>query len=169
MHPEDIDPADLDAIERQLGRTPRGVVGIAHRCPCGEPCVVTTAPRLDDGTPFPTTYYVTCPSLASAIGRIEGSGRMRDMEHRLALDDGVRNRYRAAHERYLLERSALGDVPEIDGVSAGGMPTRVKCLHVLVGQSLADGPGVNPFGDEALEEIGEWWSPRHCSDDAGHS
>ena len=169
MHSEDVNDADLGAIERQLGRTPRGVVGIAHQCPCGEPCVVTTAPRLDDGTPFPTTYYVTCPLLASAIGRIEGSGRMRDMEHRLALDDDLRNRYRAAHERYLLERAALGDVPEIDGVSAGGMPTRVKCLHVLVGQSLADGPGVNPFGDEALEEIGEWWSPRHCSDDAGHS
>ncbi len=169
MRSEDIDPADLDAIERQLGRTPRGVVGIAHRCPCGEPCVVTTAPRLDDGTPFPTTYYVTCPSLASAVGRIEGSGRMRDMEQRLAVDDDVKNRYRAAHERYLLERSALGVVPEIDGVSAGGMPTRVKCLHVLVGQSLADGPGVNPFGDEALEEIGEWWSPRNCSDDAGCS
>ena len=169
MHAEDIDSADLGAIERQLGRTPRGVVGIAHRCPCGEPCVVTTAPRLDDGTPFPTTYYVTCPSLASAIGRIEGSGRMRDMEHRLALDDDVRNRYRAAHERYLVERSALGDVPEIDGVSAGGMPTRVKCLHVLVGQSLADGPGVNPFGDEALEEIGEWWRSPNCSDDGGRS
>ena len=166
MHSQDIDSADLDAIERQLGRTPRGVVGIAHRCPCGEPCVVTTAPRLDDGTPFPTTYYVTCPALASAVGRIEGSGRMRDMEQRLALDDDVRSRYRAAHERYLRERSALGDVPEIDGVSAGGMPTRVKCLHVLVGQSLADGPGVNPFGDEALEEIGEWWRSPNCADDA---
>lgn len=164
MREPDVDPADLDAIERQLGRSPRGVLGIARRCPCGEPCVVTTAPRLDDGTPFPTTYYVTCPRLASAIGGIEGSGRMREMEQRLELDDDLRERYQAAHDRYLNERTDLGDVPEIDGVSAGGMPTRVKCLHVLVGQSLAGGPGVNPFGDEVLAELGEWWTPHSCAE-----
>lgn len=127
--------------------------------------MVTTAPRLEDGTPFPTTYYVTCPRLSSAIGGIEGSGRMREMEHRLGLDDELRESYRAAHERYLMERSALGDVPEIHGISAGGMPTRVKCLHVLVGQSLASGRGVNPFGDEVLQEVGEWWKPRSCADE----
>lgn len=90
---------------------------------------------------------------------------MREMEHRLALDDELRDRYRAAHERYLTERSALGDVPEIEGISAGGMPTRVKCLHVLVGQSLASGPNVNPFGDEVLDQVGEWWQPRSCADE----
>jgi len=88
---------------------------------------------------------------------------MRDMEHRLGVDDELRDQYKAAHERYLLERSQLGDVEEIDGISAGGMPTRVKCLHVLVGQSLVSGPGVNPFGDEALEAIGQWWEPVNCA------
>lgn len=156
---------DREAVHRQLGREPRGALGVASRCPCGEPCVVTTAPRLEDGTPFPTTYYVTCPRLASAIGGIEGSGRMRDMEHRLGLDEELRNSYRAANERYLIERSALGHVPEIEGISAGGMPVRVKCLHVLVGQSLASGPGVNPLGDEVLQEIGTWWKPRSCADE----
>ena len=158
---------DLDAIERQIGRTPRAVLGVASRCPCGEPCVVTTAPRLDDGTPFPTTYYVTCPRLASAIGTVEGSGRMRTMEQRLADDRTLAGQYQAAHDRYLAERAELGDVPEIAGVSAGGMPTRVKCLHVLVGQALASGAGVNPFGDEVLAEIDGWWRPRSCADD-GH-
>ena len=156
---------DLDAIERQIGRTPRSVIDVASRCPCGEPCVVTTAPRLDDGTPFPTTYYVTCPRLASAIGSIEGSGRMRTMEQRLADDSELRLRYRAAHDRYLAERAELGEVPEIAGVSAGGMPTRVKCLHVLAGQALASGVGVNPFGDEVLAEVDGWWQPRSCADD----
>lgn len=156
---------DLDAIERQIGRTPRGVVDVASRCPCGEPCVVTTSPRLDDGTPFPTTYYVTCPRLASAIGTIEGSGRMRTMEQRLAADETLRLQYEAAHERYLAERDELGHVAEIDGVSAGGMPIRVKCLHVLVGQALASGAGVNPFGDEVLAELEAWWHPRSCADD----
>ena len=163
--PSDVNAGDLEAIDRQLGRTPRGVVGVAYRCPCGEPAVVKTAPRLDDGTPFPTTYYVTCPRLTSAIGTLEGEGRMRDMEHRLGVDDELRDQYRAAHERYLAERARLGDVEEIEGISAGGMPTRVKCLHVLVGQSLASGRGVNPFGDEALAEIGDWWEPRSCAEE----
>jgi len=142
------------------------VLKVAYRCPCGEPAVVTTAPRLDDGTPFPTTYYVTCPRLTSEIGTLEGEGQMREMEHRLGVDDELREQYRAAHERYLAERARLGDVEEIEGISAGGMPTRVKCLHVLVGQSLASGPGVNPFGDEALAEIGKWWEPRSCAEES---
>jgi hypothetical protein len=87
------------------------------------------------------------------------------MEHRLSVDDELRDSYRVAHERYLMERSALGDVAEIEGISAGGMPTRVKCLHVLVGQALANGPGVNAFGDEVLEEVGQWWTPRSCADE----
>ena len=169
MHGEGVCAEDLEAIERQLGRPPRGALEVAYRCPCGAPCVVTTSPRLDDGTPFPTTYYVTCPKQTSAIGGIEGDGRMRDMEHRLGIDDDLRARYRAAHERYLMEREALGDVPEIDGVSAGGMPQRVKCLHVLVGQSLASGPGVNPFGDEVLDEVGQWWQPVGCIGGQGAS
>jgi hypothetical protein len=164
--PSDVSSGDVEAVDRQLGRTPRGVLKVAYRCPCGEPAVVTTAPRLDDGTPFPTTYYVTCPRLASEIGTLEGEGQMREMEHRLGVDDELRDQYRAAHERYLAERARLGDVEEIEGISAGGMPTRVKCLHVLVGQSLASGPGVNPFGDEALAEIGKWWEPRSCAEES---
>lgn len=165
MRSNDVSPRDREAIERQLGRTPRGVLNVAARCGCGEPCVVTTAPRLEDGTPFPTTYYVTCPRLNSAIGTLEGGGLMREMEQRLHADQHLSDQYRSAHERYLNERAELGVVPEIDGVSAGGMPTRVKCLHVLVGQALASGPGVNPFGDEVLEAIGAWWIPRSCADD----
>ena len=164
--PSDVSSGDVEAVDRQLGRTPRGVLKVAYRCPCGEPAVVTTPPRLDDGTPFPTTYYVTCPRLTSEIGTLEGEGQMREMEHRLGVDDELRDQYRAAHERYLAERARLGDVEEIEGISAGGMPTRVKCLHVLVGQSLASGPGVNPFGDEALAEIGKWWEPRSCAEES---
>jgi hypothetical protein len=159
---------DLRAIRWQLGREPRGVLGVAARCPCGDPCVVSTAPRLEDGTPFPTTYYVTCPRLASAIGSLEGRGLMREMEHRLGTDDELRKRYRIAHDRYLAERSTLGEVPEIEGISAGGMPQRVKCLHVLAGQSLASGSGINPLGDEVLDHVGAWWQPRQCVHERVH-
>ncbi|KQX69443.1 DUF501 domain-containing protein [Angustibacter sp. Root456] len=157
-----VDAADLAAVEQQLGRRPRGVVGVAHRCPCGAPDVVETVPRLDDGTPFPTTYYATCPRLTGAISTLESSGLMARMTERLADDADLADRYRAAHEDYLRRRNRLGEVAEIAGISAGGMPTRVKCLHVLVGHALAAGPGVNPFGDEALEALGEWWAPGSC-------
>ena len=158
-----LDPEDTAAVARQLGREPRGAVGVAHRCPCGEPDVVATAPRLPDGTPFPTLYYLTCPRAAAAIGTLESSGLMRDMEARLAEDPDLAAAYRAAHEAYLAQREEIDHVDEIDGISAGGMPTRVKCLHVLVGHALAAGPGVNPLGDEALAALAPWWEPTSCA------
>ncbi|MCI2238405.1 DUF501 domain-containing protein [Paenibacillus sp. TRM 82003] len=164
-HHEAPTAADLEGIAALLGRVPRGVLGVAHRCSCGRPEVVETAPRLPDGTPFPTTYYLVDPFAASAISTLEASGLMREMTERLAADPELAAAHAAAHEDYLRRRAALGDgeVPEIAGVSAGGMPTRVKCLHALAGHALAAGPGVNPFGDETLQrlrELGGW--PATC-------
>ena len=155
--------ADLATVGAQLGRSPRALVGIAHRCPCGSPDVVATAPRLPDGSPFPTYYYLTCPRLAAEIGTLEAGGLMRDMTDRLARDDDLRLHYAHAHSSYLLDRTEHGEVPEIAGISAGGMPGRVKCLHALVAHSLAAGPGVNPIGDEALDLLPPWWSRGSCA------
>ena len=157
--------ADIAAASAQLGRPVKGVLAVAHRCECGLPDVVETAPRLPDGTPFPTLFYVTCPRLVSAIGSLEGSGLMREMTERLETDPELAARYRAAHDDYLARRETHGAVDEIDGISAGGMPERVKCLHALVGHSLAVGPGVNPFGDEALEQLPAWGAKGPCVDD----
>ncbi|MGH3659445.1 MAG: DUF501 domain-containing protein [Micromonosporaceae bacterium] len=149
-------------MRAQLGRPLRGALDVAHRCPCGLPDVVRTAPRLPDGTPFPTLYYLTCPRAASAVGRLEAAGVMREMTDRLAADPELASSYRQAHEDYLRRRTGIADVPEIDGVSAGGMPDRVKCLHVHLAHSLAAGPGVNPFGDETAELLGPWWRGGPC-------
>jgi hypothetical protein len=154
--------ADLAAVEAQLGRPPRGTRFVAHRCPCGRPDVVETTPRLADGTPFPTLYYLTCPRAVAECSRLESAGVMREMAARLADDPALAARYRAAHEDYLARRAAVGEVPEIAGVSAGGMPGRVKCLHVHLGHRLAVGPGVNPFGDETLELVEPWWTADPC-------
>lgn len=137
---------------------------MAHFCRCGLPDVATTCPRLPDGSPFPTLYYLTCPRTNSAIGTLEASGLMSEMQQRIGTDPELARRYREAHVDYLNRRSALGDVPEISGVSAGGMPDRVKCLHVLVAHSLAAGPGVNPFGDEALAMLGPLGRTGPCID-----
>lgn len=154
----ELTPEDLATVAGQLGREPRGMVEVAYRCPSGHPGVVKTLPRLPNGTPFPTVYYLTCPRAVSAVSTLEASGLMAEMTARLADDEELSGRYRAAHEAYLADREALGHVEEIDGISAGGMPLRVKCLHVLVGHALAAGPGVNPFGDEALEAMGDFCS-----------
>jgi uncharacterized protein len=161
-----IDPSDEAAVAAQLGREPRAIHEVGHRCPCGNPDVVTTEPRLPDGTPFPTTFYLTCPRAASRIGTLEGSGLMKEMQDRLATDPALAADYKAAHLRYLDARAGLANdgVPEIEGVSAGGMPDRVKCLHVLAAQSLAQGRGVNPLGDEVLDLLGAWWEAGPCVD-----
>lgn len=157
-----IEPGDLAVVGRQIGRTPRGTRAVAHRCPCGLPDVVETTPRLADGTPFPTLFYLTCPRAVAACSRLESDGLMREMNARLADDPELAARYRAAHEDYLARRDKIGMVPEIAGVSAGGMPTRVKCLHALLGHALAVGPGVNPFGDDVRERTEPWWIDGPC-------
>lgn len=153
---------DLAAAQEQLGRPVRGVAGVAHRCACGLPDVLATRPRLDDGTPFPTAFYATCPRLTRAISTLEGTGLMREMTRRLGEDAELAAAYAAAHEDYVARRAELGEAGELDGVSAGGMPTRVKCLHVLVAHALAVGPGINPLGDEALALLPDWGAAGPC-------
>jgi hypothetical protein len=133
---------------------------VAHRCPCGRPDVVETSPRLADGTPFPTLYYLTCPRACSAVGRLEAAGVMREMTERLTHDADLEQRYADATRSYVTRRDALGELP--GAPTAGGMPTRVKCLHVHVAHALACGSGVNPFGDEALSAIAGWWEDGPC-------
>jgi hypothetical protein len=161
-----VNPSDEAVVETQLGRQPRGVTQVAHRCPCGLPDVVETAPRLPDGTPFPTLYYLTCPRAAAALSGLEAAGMMREMTDRLSAVPGLRDSYQRAHEDYLQRRNdaarSSGVAPLPPGTqSAGGMPDRVKCLHALAAHELAM-PGDNPFGREALEAAGEWWSRGPC-------
>jgi hypothetical protein len=154
--PSEQDIADVSA---QLGRPARNVVGISARCVCGKPTVVSTAPRLGDGTPFPTLYYLSHPAATAAVSTLEANGVMPELAELLV--DEVAAAYLAAHESYIADRESIAFVPEIEGISAGGMPTRVKCLHALVGHALAAGPGVNPIGDLALARSG--WSPDVCN------
>jgi hypothetical protein len=149
----------------QLGRPPRGRWSVAYRCRCGLPDVVQTAPRLPDGTPFHTLYYLTCPRASAAVGKLEASGMMAAMTQRLAADERLRRGYLDAHLDYLARRDAAaracGTEPLPAGTqSAGGMPARVKCLHALVAHELAT--GANPLGREAALAAGQWWRAGPC-------
>ncbi len=157
-----LNQEDTAAIAAQINRQPRGVIEVAHRCGCGAPDVIKTSPRLPDGTPFPTMYYLTCPRAASYIGTLEADGVMKQFEDELAADPQLAAEYQKAHELYLAQREEIEHVEEIAGITAGGMPDRVKCLHVLVAHSLAAGPGVNPLGDKALAMLKDWSIPGPC-------
>jgi len=153
-------------VARQLGRAPRGLLAVAHRCPCGLPDVVETAPRLPDGTPFPTLYYLTCPRAVAAVSRLEAGGLMREMTRRLAADPELRQDQWVAHRDYLARRDAAARAFGVEPLppgspSAGGLPDRVKCLHALVAYELA-APGAGPLAREALRAAGEWWRGGPC-------
>ena len=152
---------DVEIVSAQLGRPARDVIGIPARCVCGAPTVVATRPRLTSGTPFPTLYYLTHPAATIAASQLEANGRMAQYAAELDADEALAGQYRAAHEAYLADRASILTVDEIEGYSAGGMPSRVKCLHALLGHALAAGPGVNPIGDRTLAECG--WSPEVCA------
>ncbi|MBD8030663.1 DUF501 domain-containing protein [Corynebacterium gallinarum] len=143
-----VSEADLLAVEEQLGRAPRGVLEISYRCPDGAPGVVMTAPRLEDGTPFPTLYYLTDPRLTTEASRLEVAHVMKWMTDRLDTDEDLRADYQRAHDHFLAKRNAIEDLGT--DFSGGGMPDRVKCLHVLIAYALAEGPDHFRLGTEAV-------------------
>lgn len=143
-----VSEADRAAVAAQLGREPRSVLEISYRCPDGVPGVVMTAPRLADGTPFPTLYYLTDPRLTAEASRLEVAQVMKWMTARLHEDEELASDYQRAHEYYLAKRNAIEDLGT--DFSGGGMPERVKCLHVLIAYALAEGPGHVRLGTEAV-------------------
>lgn len=157
---ETVTEWDIATVSAQLGRPARNVVGISARCVCGAPTVVSTAPRLHDGTPFPTFYYLTHPAATAAMSTLEANQVMVEFQNLIAEDPDIAAGYQTAHESYLADRESIAVVDEISGISAGGMPVRVKCLHALAGHALAAGPGINPIGDLTLERSS--WSPLVC-------
>ena len=134
-----MNEADTAAVAAQLGRRPRALRAVAHRCPCGLPDVVESYPRLDDGTPFPTLFYLTCPRASAAVSRLEAAGLMRRLTDELSRDPELAAGYARAHQDYLARREALGHVPEITGISAGGMPDRVSVRWISVLSRHAEG------------------------------
>lgn len=143
-----VSDADYETMSRQLGRKIRGAIEVSYRTPDGAPAVVKTAPRLPDGTPFPTLYYLTDPRLTAEASRLEVAGVMRTMQARLREDAELAADYQAAHEHFLAERNAIESLGT--DFSGGGMPDRVKCLHVLIAYALAEGPSRVRLGTEAV-------------------
>lgn len=121
--------------------------------------VIESAPRLEDGSPFPTLYWLTCPILIKRMSHLEAKGELASLSLRLANDDALRNRLALALDRYRERRDVHEVIPESGGPPGGG-PDRVKCLHAHAAHELASPP--NPIGSVALADVGWPDCVRRC-------
>lgn len=135
-----------------MERPVRGSWAVAARCHLGIPMVIESHPLMEDGTPFPTTFWLTCPILVKRASRLEAGGAMADMTEQLGRDEGLRGRLADAIARYRARRDAHLVITESGGPPGGG-PERVKCLHAHLAHELADPP--NPIGARTLAAT-EW-------------
>jgi hypothetical protein len=138
---------DWHIVDTQIEREPRSPVDVVARCPLGLPLVIKVPPHLDDGTPFPTTFWLTCPLAVRRIGRLEAAGGVREADERIASDPDFASAFRSAMERYGAERDTLitADAPEHrPSGGVGGSQRGVKCLHAHYADHAAGNE--NPVG-----------------------
>ncbi len=147
MHSED----DRRIVEAQLGRPLRGDWGVARRCHLGLPMAIENAPRMPDGSPFPTLFWLTCPVLVKRASGLEAEGWMTQLSDRLSRDGALKARLQEAIQRYRARRDRLERIEDSGGPPGGG-PDRVKCLHAHLAHELSEPP--NPVGALALAEVG---------------
>jgi len=146
-------------VSAQLGRPARGRSSVVHRCRFGLPTTVRVGPHLDDGTPFPTVFWLTCPVARHDVGVLEASGAMVGVNARLDDEPTFAEEYAAGHVRYVRFRDALGE-PLAGDPGAGGMPAHVKCLHTHLAHHLATGD--NPVGAWTFDRLAPFECPTPC-------
>ncbi len=149
---------DRKVVEVQIGRPIRADSEVVSRCHLGLPVVVRVPPRLDDGTPFPTLYWLTCPLATTRVGRLEGAGGVKRMERRAETDPEFGVRLEAAHQAYEAERDARlpDDTSPRPSGGVGGTRVGIKCLHAHYAHTR--GGGDNPVG----EMVRDWIEPLDC-------
>lgn len=159
---------DRSVVALQLGREPRAFRRVVVRCPWGRPAVTEQSPYDASGSPFPTTYYLTCRHLVAAVSRLEAVGGVERWSSRVAEDQGLR----ASVERATAEQGAirtalaggrrgLDDGASLDsGIGGSRSPLRLKCLHAHVAYALAR-PGYL-LGEQVIGELDPLWPKDHC-------
>ena len=146
---------DRQVVERQLGRPPRAFRGVVRRCPFGAPAVAEQRPFDENGRPFPTTYWLTCPHLVAEISRLEAAGGV-ERWSRAVREDAELGRSLAAAEAE--QRALRPELPVgIGGATRGGS---LKCLHAHAAFALAR-PGYE-LGDRILAEVPRLWPDDGC-------
>jgi hypothetical protein len=152
---------DRQIVERQLGRAPRAFRRVVVRCPWDRPAVTEQAPFDDNGEPFPTTYYVTCPALVAAISRIEAAGGVERWTRAAQEDPELAASLESAHEE---QRRLRPELPS--GVGGATRTGSLKCLHAHAAFALAH-PGYE-LGRRIVSEVEPLWPTDHCCMDEAH-
>jgi hypothetical protein len=159
---------DRALVERQLGRPPRTFLRVIVRCPWGAPAVTEQAPYDEEGEPFPTTYYLTCPHLVAAVSRLEAAGGVERWSDEVARDPELAaDLERATGEQRRIRRQLAAGRAGADGgsslelgIAGSANPSRLKCLHAHVAYALAN-PGY-ALGERVLAELEPLWPERCC-------
>lgn len=149
---------DQQVVAAQLERPLRATIEVVGRCPLGLPVTVSVPPVLDDGTPFPTRYWLSCPLARTRVGRLESAGGVKAMERWVESDPAVEARFRSAAARYAAERDGLVSKEAAHRPSGGvaGSERGVKCLHAHYADHQAGND--NPIG----ETVAPWIEPLDC-------
>jgi hypothetical protein len=149
---------DQQVVAAQLERPLRASIVVVSACPLGLPVVVAVPPLLDDGTPFPTRYWLTCPLAGIRVGRIESAGGVKAMERWVESDPVIEARFLAAGARYAAERDLLipDDARHRPSGGVAGSERGVKCLHAHYADHRAGHD--NPVG----EVVAPWVEPLDC-------
>ncbi len=163
---------DRAVVGRQLGRPPRAFHRVVVRCPFGLPAVTEQSPYDSEGAPFPTTYYVTCPHLVTAIARLEAAGGVERWSRAAAETAELTvSLQRATEEQQRIRRDLAGGRLGSDegaslalGIGGSRSPDHLKCLHAHIAFALAR-PGY-ALGELILEEVVEPWPPMLCCSEA---
>lgn len=145
---------DRQIVAAQIERQPRSIVDVVARCHLGMPVVTRVPPHLDDGTPFPTTYWLTCPLAVRRIGRLEAAGGVNQAAQRIETDPALSEAFHRAMERYEKDRDALigDDAPEYKpSGGVGGSRRGVKCLHAHYADHAAGNE--NPVGSMTAVDV----------------
>jgi uncharacterized protein len=161
---------DFEAVARQLGHSPRALRRIAARCPFGLPAVTEQEPYDDEGRPFPTTYYLTCPHVVASVARLEAAGGVERWSEAAQADEALQaSLVRATEEQRAVRRLlAAGRTGRDDGASLAlgiggtGSPERLKCLHAHAAFALAS-PGYE-LGERILADLQPLWPAACCTD-----
>lgn len=145
---------DRAVVEAQLERPVRSDVRVEKRCHLGMPVVTEVPPILDDGTPFPTTHWLTCPLAARRIGRLEAAGGVAEADALIARDEVFAADFEGAMRRYERDRDRMIPVAYSGPRPSGGVAGSsrgVKCLHAHYADTAAGNE--NPVGERTAAGI----------------
>ncbi len=139
---------DVEIVTLQLGRAPVPFTAVVSRCPAGRPVAIAQPPWTPAGVPFPTSYWLTCPGLVAAIGRLEADGGIAALQRLLALDEEMAAAFDEGRRRQIALRPDFGDL----GIGGTRAPRAVKCLHAHAAFALGHPP--YPVGDRIIADAG---------------